>query len=276
MSSTKQACRSACKITAATAAAVLSVALFLASCGEQRGVDLSGIAETPQDESEFDHSHSRWSGILAGSVKDGTVDYEALHKDPSGLKDYLDSLERVTKAPYASWTEDQKLAFWLNAYNAYTVKVILDHYPLKSIRDIGSWRSVFNMKLVPLVLLFGEKASLNNIEHDVIRKEFAEPRIHFALVCASKGCPPLRSEAYRAEDLDRQLQDQTRTFLRTEKWNRWDPASKTLHLSKIFDWYGEDFVKAEGSVHKFVSKHLDVPADARIQFLDYDWTLNGR
>ncbi|MGH7894503.1 MAG: DUF547 domain-containing protein [Candidatus Binatia bacterium] len=122
--------------------------------------------------------------------------------------------------------------------------------------------------------------SLDDVEHGRVRKDFAEPRIHFALVCAAKSCPPLRDEAYRAADLDRQLGDQGRTFLHDPTKNRWDAATRTLELSSIFKWFREDFEKAAGTLPAFVARYLDDPGataqDARIRFLAHDWSLNDQ
>ncbi|MBI4566415.1 MAG: DUF547 domain-containing protein [Planctomycetes bacterium] len=226
---------------------------------------------------QFDHSHPLWDKVLKEHVKDGRVDYAAIQKHPSALKAYLSALEAVDRATYESWSEERKIAFWLNAYNAYTVKLIVDHYPVNSIKDLGGWfSSVFNKEFIPLKRLRdGRTISLNDIEHETLRKDFSEPRIHFALVCASKGCPPLRGEPYVGERLDQQLDEQAKVFLNDRERNRYDAKTKTLYLSKIFDWFSEDFEKKAGSVAKYVSRFLKTSEDARIRFLDYDWSLNG-
>jgi hypothetical protein len=154
----------------------------------------------------------------------------------------LRTLEAVDGASYREWTRAQQLAFWINAYNAYTVRLILDHYPVRSIRSIGFWPlAAFRTSFIPMKALTGRQLSLNDIEHEVLRKRFREPRIHFAAVCASKGCPTLRSEAYRATELDRQLDESARAFLRDPSKNRFEERAATLYLSSIFKWFREDF-----------------------------------
>lgn len=228
---------------------------------------------------KFDHSHSLWSRVLEkNSETQGTqsrVRYAQLKKDSGELDRYLSSLEAVSQNQFDQFTADQKLSFWINAYNAYTFKLILDHYPLKSIRDIGGpWKIRF-------FTLLGKQRHLDEVEHEIIRKEFNEPRIHFALVCAAKSCPPLR--AFRGDRLVAELAEATEAFMKDPARNRWDARSKTLHLSKLFDWYGDDFKKAAGSVQAYVSPYLSADpeqqrlirdAKARVEYNDYDWNLN--
>ena len=233
----------------------------------------------------FDHDHRAWTRLVGQYVADGRVDYASLHHDARAeLSAYLDTLSAVSRPCYAEWTRDQRLAFWINAYNAYTVSLVLEHYPVRSIRSIG-WvpGSAFRTKFIPMAALADGDLSLDDIEHGHLRKEFHEPRIHFAIVCASVSCPPLRSEAYRPADLDRQLDEQARRFLGDPTKNRVERESRTLRLSPIFKWFREDFEKAAGSVPAFVARYVD-PAtaaacrepDVRIEFLDYDWSLNGK
>ena len=218
-------------------------------------------------------------------VKDGLVDYAGLKKDgQADLGAYLGSLESVSRHCYDAWTREQKLAYWIDVYNAYTVRLILDHYPLESIRAIG-WLpgAAFREDFIPLERVWGKTLSLDDIEHEIVRKEFMEPRIHFAVVCASRGCPVLRSEAYRAVDLDQQLDEAVRAFVGDAGKNRFDRASRTLYLSSIFKWFREDFERAATTLPEFVARFADEPTasairagSVRIEFLDYDWSLNGR
>jgi len=214
------------------------------------------------------------------------VDYAGLERSGRpALNAYLRSLESVCPSDYDTWTHDQKLALWINAYNAYTVKLILDHYPLTSIRSIGLLPgAAFRETFIPLETLRGSALSLEDIEHEILRKEFREPRIHFAIVCASKSCPTLRSEAYRATTLDAQLTEAARGFVSDSSKNRYDAASRTLRLSPIFDWFEEDFERSSQTLPAFVARYAE-PAtaaaltsggDVRVEFLDYDWSLNGR
>ncbi len=233
----------------------------------------------------FDHRHSRWSSLLRTYVADGNVDYSGLKaRGQADLNGYLQELQSVCRGHYDQWSREQKLAFWINAYNAYTVRLVLDHYPLKSIRSIGFLpMAAFREQFIPMQSLRGRKLSLNDLEHEILRKEFDEPRIHFGIVCASKSCPPLKSEAYRSSDLDRQLDEAARFFLRNEQYNRFDAAKRTLHLSSIFKWFREDFEKAAGSLPEFVARYADETTASAIRsggvkldFLDYDWSLNGK
>ncbi len=189
-----------------------------------------------------------------------------------------ETLSGTCAEAYARWSRAEKIAFWINAYNAYTVRLILDHHPLRSIRKIG-WLpgAAFRLPFIPMQGLRGDDMSLDDIEHRVLRAEFGEPRIHFALVCAARSCPPLRAEAYRAADLDQQLDDQGRRFLGDVAKNRLDRAAGTLYLSAIFKWFQPDF-ETSGPLSAFVAPYLDRQAselaDVEIEFLDYDWSLN--
>jgi hypothetical protein len=231
--------------------------------------------------SEIDHSYVAWTTILQRSVRNGQVAYAALQKDDEPLQAYLDGLSGTCAADYEGWSREQRLAFWINAYNAFTLRLILDHYPITSIRKIG-WLpgAAFRKEFIPMPELKGSSISLDGIEHGTLRADFREPRIHFALVCASHSCPPLRNEAYRASDLNQQLDDQARTFLRDTRKNRFDPNTNTLYLSLIFDWFRADFEAAAESVPAYIARYMDDPRvngpEVRVEFLDYDWSLNDQ
>jgi hypothetical protein len=200
------------------------------------------------------------------------VDYKGFAADSSLLNEYLMQLESAP--PSDDWTENEKLAYWINMYNAYTIRLIVRNYPLNSIKDItiGPNVSFINSPWdIKFISIGGEKLDLNNIEHGIIREEFDEPRIHFALVCAAVSCPPLRSEAYVADRLDRQLDDQARRFLSDPDKNRL--SGNVLQLSKIFSWYGGDF---KMGVPEYIrSVYPDkVKADPAVEYLEYNWELN--
>jgi hypothetical protein len=229
-----------------------------------------------------DHEHAAWTAILARWVRNGEVAYGELKRDGRPqLEAYLAGLSSACADDYQAWTRAQRLAFWMNAYNAFTVKLILDNYPVTSIRKIG-WLpgAAFRQAFIPMPGLKGGLISLDDIEHRTLRSDFREPRIHFALVCAARSCPALRSEAYRATDLERQLDDQARTFLADPSKNRFDAAANTLFLSAIFDWFRADFESVAGTLPGYVTRYLSDPragaAGVRIEFLDYDWSLNER
>lgn len=240
----------------------------------------------------FDHStwntlledHVRW---IRGGVA-SVVDYQGIAADVEKLNRYLASLSAVSRKTFNSFTQDEKLAFLINAYNAFTVKLILKQDGLpESIRNIGGffsgpWDQQF-------FTLLGKKRTLDELEQQMIRgnPNLMDPRIHFALNCASVGCPALRPEAYTAGQLDEQLTDAARRYLSDNRRNRYQSESNTLAVSSIFDWYREDFVQAAGSLGKYLARYADalgVPEDKRdalrageipIEFLDYDWSLNA-
>jgi hypothetical protein len=227
----------------------------------------------------FDHTHAPLDALLKANVANGMVNYKALKATPAPLAEYLKQSGAVTEANYKGFTRPQQLAFLINLYNAATLKLIVDHYPVKSIKDCGTlFKGPWKQVVVPL---WGQTVSLDHLEHEVIRPTFKEPRAHFALVCAAKGCPPLRAEAYTPEKLEAQLDDQGRVFLGTAAKNHVDTAKMKLFVSPIFDWYGGDFVEKAGSVEKFVLPfwpEKDKAATSKggfgIEFTDYDWTLN--
>jgi Protein of unknown function, DUF547 len=244
------------------------------------------------DSINFDHTHKLYSVQLKKFVKNGQVDYAGLKKEPRVLERYLFNLSRVKEPEFKSWTKAQQLAFLINLYNAATLQLIIDHYPVTSIKKIGSWlKGPWDQSVVKL---FGKTITLNNLEHQIIRKQHNEARIHLALVCAAKGCPPLRNEAYIAERLDAQLDDQTKQFLSNRLKFRIDIRRKTVYLSPIFKWYGDDFVrkytpnqrfhglnKTEQAVMNFCGKHLSVSKQQflikggySVKYLNYDWSLN--
>lgn len=235
----------------------------------------------------FDHAHPAWDALLKKHVvpapggKASQVRYAGFARDRAALRVYLDALSGVPEAEFSGWSKAQRMAFLVNAYNAFTVEKILTRYPdLKSIRDFGTvfgnpWKDRF-------FRLLGREASLDGLEHEMLRKPGAydDPRVHFAANCASIGCPMLREEAYVAERLDRQLEEQAVRFLSDRARNRY--ANGRLEVSKIFDWYKEDF----GVREKYFARYARVLADAPeaqklvaegrapLSFLDYDWSLN--
>lgn len=226
----------------------------------------------------FDPGHPLWDATLKRHVRADRVDYAALKAEPGPLNAYLAQVSAVASEEFSRWSEPDRIAFLSNAYNAYTVRLIIDHYPVKSIREIGSLlKGPWEQRVVQL---FGENRTLDDLEHKILRAEYPEPRIHFALVCAAKGCPPLRAEAYVGARLETQLNDQARAFLADSSKNRVEVATKTVFLSPIFKWYQVDFDRHAGSVLAALKPHWpELPATTdgfRIRYTEYDWTLNDR
>ncbi len=222
-------------------------------------------------------THEIFDGLLKKYVSpNGKVDYKGFAKDSAQLGSYLTLL---TKNPpnEKSWNKNEQMAYWINAYNAFTIKLIVRYYPIKSIKDIGTRIQIPFVNTpwdIKFILIGKEKLDLNNIEHIKLRKQFDDARIHMALVCASKSCPILLNQAYDAQLLDAQLNKQTTAFLSDTYRNKVTP--ETPQLNMIFDWYGMDFLKNGGSVKDFVNKHspIKIKAGAKISFINYDWGLN--
>lgn len=216
--------------------------------------------------------HMIWDQLLKKYVKDdGLVDYKGFQQEDELLQLYLDQLS--LQAPTSEWSEEEKLAYWINAYNAFTVKIIADNYPLSSISELHRVPGVATIWHEELFEIGGQASSLNQIEHGILRRDFEEPRIHFAINCASMSCPELRAEAYVPEKLEEQLMEQARLFLRQDIRNQINPQE--IKLSRIFFWFKGDFTK-QGTLIDFINQYLDekVSQDADIQFLEYDWSIN--
>ncbi|PIQ32883.1 MAG: DUF547 domain-containing protein [Zetaproteobacteria bacterium CG02_land_8_20_14_3_00_50_9] len=240
--------------------------------------------------------HSEWDQLLHQHVvplhegRASVVDYAGLVRDHTTLKSYLTRLSRIEKTSFDQWPRDTQLAFLINAYNAWTVELVLSGYPdIESIKDMGSlFTSPWRKSFIPL---FGKSLSLDDIEHGLLRGSgrYNDPRVHFAVNCASLGCPALRAEAYRAETLEVQLAEQTQLFLSDRRRNRFE--NNTLRVSAIFKWYREDFEqgwKGIASLPAFFIAHAaalglsseDIHAlqtgQISIEYLDYDWHLNAK
>jgi len=231
--------------------------------------------------------HSAFDRVLKRYVDaQGEVDYAALSQDAdSVLTPYLQMLAATDPS---NLDREERLAFWINAYNAYTLKLVADHYPVESIRDIkpGAGPSIPKVNS-PFQLEVGAVAdtvrSLDDIEHGIIRERFDEPRIHFVLVCAAVSCPRLRQEAYTGAALERQLEDQTMTFLRTDGKNDIPAGAGEIGLSRIFKWYGEDFGDSTDDLQRYLASYFDgrvheklANAAYDVEYLDYDWSLNDQ
>jgi hypothetical protein len=268
---------------------ITSLCLVLAS-------SLAGFAAHAQ--TGLDNTTAAWDKMLKKHVTwnaagvASTVAYKGFQADRAELKKVLEGFSALSKADYDKLKKEDKLAFLINAYNAYTVEIILTKYPdLKSIRDIGSFATkTWRIKFFSLL---GEERHLDNVEHDMIRAPgaFDDPRIHMAVVCASVGCPALRPEAFVGPTLDATLEDSVKRFLKDKTRNRFNSTNGKLEVSKIFDWYKGDFekgLKGVTSREQFFGKYADLLAadaagqqllkdgKASISFLDYDWSLNDK
>ncbi len=270
---------------------VLLIPLALLGCSALPGqqsrstVSLSGTTE-PYQLDQYQQVLSRYVG------EQGLVDYDGLQADRETLDQVVASFGAVTPEAYGSWSEDEQIAFLINAYNVFTLQSIIDQEPLKSsIRDIpGVWR-------LRQFAIAGDTKTLDNIEHDTLRKNFNEPRIHSALVCAAISCPPLRSEPYRGDQLDAQLDEQVNQWLAGDHGLMVDQQSDRVAISSIFEWFGEDWVPTYGSssaqneqlpgsdqekavlnfISNYVSPELKTYLESggyELTYLDYDWSLN--
>ncbi len=246
-------------------------------------------------------SVKEYEDVLKHTVNsDGLVNYKALKIHREKLDAFIKNMEQLTLSAYESWSEKGKIVFWVNAYNAHVLRIIIEHYPIRSSflksvvfpkNSIQQISGVFD-KLAFTVM--GKKMTLDDIEHKTLRKKFNEPRTHTALVCAALSCPPLRNEPFTGDTLDAQLDDQTKKFLSSAKKFKMDRSSHVVYLSSIFKWFGEDFVKTfkpksgygkhsakEKSVLHFISSYVNKSdgsflekGNFEIQYLKYDWTLN--
>ena len=251
----------------------------------------------------FDHGHDAWTILLRKHValidggKASQVRYAGFARDRAALKNYLASLSQVSVLEFSGWNKPQQMSFLINAYNAHTIEKILTRYPdIRSIWDFGKiFGNPFKDRFFSLL---GRAFSLDMIEHETLRKPgvYDEPRVHFAVNCASVGCPMLREEAYVAARLDAQLEEQTRRFLADRSRNRYNADGNTLEVSEIFKWFSVDWTSgyrgldgtrpAMQTLEQFFSQYAELLADmpahrqliihrkAAIRHLDYDWRLN--
>jgi hypothetical protein len=212
---------------------------------------------------------SPWSKLLDRHVTEkGFVDYEGMKKDRDLLDQALKNIKEQT--PGSASSREERIAYWINAYNAFTIELVLEHYPISSINDI---EDPFDRKFIEIG---GRTYSLNGIEKGILLKDFDDPRIHYAVNCASISCPPLRREPYRADDLDRQLKEQAKRFVNDPSKNRLKKGG--VRISKLYDWYKEDFT-SNGSLIEHLNRYakgVKVRKDATIGYMAYDWGLNQK
>jgi Protein of unknown function, DUF547 len=271
---------------------ILGMALVTTGCvaASSRQAEKGNASAPSAEVATTPFTTTDYAAILTRYVNaDGLVNYSALQNDRQQLDRFNASIGTVSVVTYESWNDSQKIAFLMNAYNALTLQSIVDQKPLKkSIKDISG---VWNGRRFEVV---GEAKTLDNIEHDTLRKRFTEPRLHVALVCAAISCPDLRNEPYVGDRLDQQLDDQVKRFLNNpHKGLRIDRPNKRVYLSSIFKWYGDDWKAQyaietgfagsakEKAVLNFISQYV-APADQEylkkggyeVRYLDYDWALN--
>ncbi|MBQ4820838.1 DUF547 domain-containing protein [Aquimarina sp. MMG016] len=232
------------------------------------------VKETPQQPEVIEEkpitvteafNHQSWDVLLQKHVTpEGNVSYKGFIKDKALLRTYLKSLENTT--PAETWSKEDKLAYWMNVYNAFTIKLIINNYPVKSIKNI---KDPWDLRFFKI----GSKwYTLNDIEHRILRK-MEDPRIHFGINCASFSCPPLLNKAFTAENVDQELEKLAITFINDPKRNTL--TTDKVQLSKIFSWFSKDF-KTEGSLIDFLNKYAKVTVNQNAQksYKKYNWTLN--
>ncbi len=253
-----------------------------------------------EEAQSFGHSHSIYDALLKKHVRNGRVDYKGFKTSSDDFDTYLRELASVNERDYAGWSREEKLAFWINAYNSFTIKAVIDNYPIKgSVFSLYPRNSIRHIDGVWDKLQFqavGRKVTLEEIEHEILRKQFNEPRIHFAIACASLGCPDLGSEAYKADKINKQLESAAIEFINNpQKGVSINPADNNLKISKIFKWFGEDFIDGTGKTPLFndrdtkdravlnlITNHLKSDEGRaflernqfKISYLNYDWSLN--
>ena len=268
--------------TDTASAAFLAAAVALIGCSHNAPADT---------QTSLDYGSYRKT-LTAYVSEDGLVDYAGLKENRECFDQFVAQLPQLSRASYDQWTREEQLAFWMNTYNALTLKAVIDHYPVKSIKDIGSaLKSVWD-KLTFNVM--EDSLTLNQIEHKILRKQFKDPRIHMAINCASIGCPPLANEPLQAERLDEQFKRLTERFLARPSNFTIDRSSEIVYVSSIFKWFGGDFVeiygnefkrpgfnRKENAVLNYIGLHLDHSDQAflrrkkfEVKYLDYDWGLN--
>lgn len=245
---------------------LLSTLLAVAS-GPTRQIPFALYQDQPEIVTRSVVDHSAWDALLQKYVNDrGEVDYASLGKERQKLDAYLEAL--AGHPPQNNWSRAEKMAYWINAYNAFTVQLILDNYPLKSIRDLDNG-NVWDRQWI----VIGDNTySLNNLEHDILRKQYTDARIHFAVNCAARSCPPLLNRAWTASNLRTTLDQQTRAFINDQTYNTIN--QKSVRVSRIFDWYREDF----GDLIAFLNQYArtKIQPNAEVSFQTYDWALNAQ
>jgi len=257
--------------------------LAACSCASDGPLPLTSTVEAPSG--KFDPEHKLLDDLLVRFVHPEGVDYQGLAKESDQLETYLASLSAVPLETFVEWSRDERFAFWANAYNAYILRLILDNYPVDSIRDLGGklFGRVWDHQLIPLGHLAPELdhalLSFNDIEHGILRPQFQDARVHAAVNCASTSCPPLGIHAFVGARLETQLEAAMTGFVGDETRNHLDRKAGSLAVSSIFDWFIEDFERDAGSVRAYLRRYAGEAGgewmeSAKLSYLDYSWALN--
>jgi Protein of unknown function, DUF547 len=221
-------------------------------------------------------SHALFDSLLRQYVnKEGFVNYEGFMRDSAAFNKYLELLSK-NHPNEKNWARNEQMAYWLNAYNAFTIKLICNHYPVNGIKEIKKGVPfVSDTWTINFIKIEGKTYNLNNIEHGILRPKYDDPRIHFAANCASRSCPKLLNEAFTSEKLDAQLEAAAKAFINDGIRNK-ITSSKKADMSKIFSWFAGDFKKTAPSVIAFINRYAEVKLDtnADLNYMDYDWNLN--
>lgn len=243
---------------------------LVAKTPEVNKTESTASATTPEAQPQNEAgkpSHDQWNELLQKYVStDGKVNYAGFKKDMPALESYLGGLTR--NPVQDDWSRNEKMAYWINAYNAFTVKLIVDNYPVASITKLHNGKP-WDVKWIQL----GSKTySLNNIENDILRPKFKDARIHFAVNCAAVSCPPLLNRAWTADKLNQYFEQQAKAFINNPKYNKINANS--VEISKIFDWYGGDF----GNIIDYLNQYstTKINSDATVKYMEYDWDLNAK
>lgn len=219
----------------------------------------------PEVETAKKADHSAWDQLLRKYVSQtGTVNYKGFKSDQKALEVYLKELRE--NPVQENWTKAEKMAYWINAYNAFTIQLIVDNYPVSSIMDLYGGKAWD----VEWIELGNKKYTLNNIENDILRPKYKDARIHFAVNCAAQSCPPLLNRAWTAANLERYFEQQAKSFINNSRYNKL--SSDAVQISKIFEWYAGDF----GNIVDYLNKYAEVKINknAKVSYLEYDWKLN--
>lgn len=266
------------------AVAAGSVALWRTTVSGSGGNGISPGGETStgatlqkgdqEEEERTGFDPGPFDALLRANVADGRVDYKAF----AGSTDFANVLSEIETADVGGMSTDEQLAFWINAYNASVIRNVNAHSGIKSPLDVKGFFDKETFKIA------GREVTLNDVENTIIRPTFQEPLIHFGLVCAARSCPPLIPTAYTADNVRDLLAENARNYLADTKQNRFDPKTGVLHLSKIFEWYKEDFGGDDAGLIAFAKEYgpgdmqsgLEKGRKVTVRFVEYDWTLNGK